>query len=197
MLVLDVCHRTHQGPCAATNATLSGPGTLPDGSTGITLTATVNNTGDFVAVAGGVMLYFYATVSATFVNGTSLATSPANLSATGLWSGFALVSPPAPGSAAARNSSLGAYVSVADPNAGVTPVIDGPSNSVVFVVRVGVSTVSLAAAQANLVFEQAAGPNGTWLPPDAIAARASDTWEALLGAVQVSYDAESSLAFSA
>lgn len=122
------------------------------------------------------------------LNGTTGASQPlVEAQAAGLWAGLRLLRPAAPGTAAAANSSLGAYVTFADPNAGAPPPpIDGPSNSVVFTVRVAVSTTSAAAAVANLAAEQQQQqPSGQWLSAPAVATLASDAWEAVLGAVQV------------
>ena len=67
VLIIDVCHRTHDGPCSGANMTVSPLQRLADGTMGWAITATLNNTGDFSASTGGVRLWFYATASLTFL----------------------------------------------------------------------------------------------------------------------------------
>ena len=180
-LVVDVCHRAHDQQCGATTTVSLAQGAS---ASSWLVSGMHEDRGEFVRFNySGVNIFF--TMQITASSGAPLA--PVEL---GLWKGYAVVSN-ATGSATvgADLDSLGAFL-VFPP-----PAADGAASAVTIEVRVGLSTVSAAAASANLLAEQGNGRgDGGLVAFDEVAAASDAAWAKLLGAVSVTPAADSSAA---
>ena len=179
-LIVDVCHRAHQGPCGAASTVQLR--VTADGSGVVEVEAVHQDRGEFVRFNyTGVLIFFYARISA--VDPASGAPLPPW--AAGVWSGYASRPASPAGNASATVGadldSLGAYA-----------VFPSPAT---LLVRVGLSTVSAAGARANLVAEQGGGSGGGGsggglVSFEAVAEAIDAAWDAALGAAHVRLPAD-------
>ena len=169
-LAIDVCHRAHDQPCGAASSVTLAQGT---GSSWL-VSGVHEDRGEFVRFNySGVLIYFVLQISASAAAGSLM---PAEM---GLWRGYAVASN-STGSVVvgADLDSLGAFL-VFPP-----PMADGAAAAVLIEVHVGLSTVSAAAASANLQAEQNDGAGGL-MAFDEIVAVSDAAWAAVLGGVSV------------
>jgi putative alpha-1,2-mannosidase len=192
VLALDVCESNNDPNCIFASATLA-PGSATGEANSFTLTAVVNNTGDFSGRGPGVRFFLHAIVTAS-VEGSSPST-PVYPTSAGLWQNWTLSQASLAGSNASSTSgSLGAALFFPSPTA------VGAGQRILITVRIGLSFTDPAHALANLVAEQQPGANASanpvpaasgaaaapWLSFDDMQARTLAQWEQLLGGVQVS-----------
>lgn len=173
-LVVDVCHRTHGGPCGnLSTVTITPPAPNATSSQVFTIAGAHQDRGEFVRFNyTGVMVYFHMEVAA--VNeGTGEPVAPSFTSA---WSEYTIK--------LAQSASVGGDLD----SLGAFLVFPSPA---IITVRVGLSTVSGAAAAANLKAEQGDGSGG-YLGFDAIRAAMDAQWDTLLGAIQVTLPEDAS-----
>ena len=175
-LVVDVCHRTHSNACGAASYVDIAPSQSSPSSW--IVSGAHQDVGEFVRFNyTGVMVYFYMIVSAEQLSaggGGSVSTTDQ-----GLWREYAFDEGAVNATVGVDRDSLGAYF-VYPPPAGT-----GAENAVVIEVRVGLSTVSVDAARANLIAEQSQGGDGNLTAFDAVVSAIDAEWESLLGSVTV------------
>lgn len=164
MFVLDVCHTAHDYGCpyGMVNITTGSPYLGPQA---MTITASTSNTGDFSPM--GVMVYLYAIVTVEQEGQTgNILPSSVNI-----WDNYTILSPSGPTNHSSTSGSIGTVL-----------VYPPPSNtsSLIFTVRVGVSSISINHAMNNLLNEQTTFPDF-----ETIYANMDNQWETLLQGVQV------------
>ena len=156
VLLIDACHRDHDDPCGPAAVSLDGGQLL--------VNATEN--GSFGSDCGGVPVHLTFSITASSPNGTAVP-----VMSSGRWCDGALAPGDGTSASTGASGSLGAFFSFAAP----------PSGAVEILVRVALSHVSPAGAQANLVAEQ----SSLTLPFDDAAAQAYAAWGAALSAIVV------------
>lgn len=169
VLVVDICHVTHQGGCPWANISVAPADAsygLPPGT--LLVTGSTRDNGDFASIAGGIMMHMAAFV-----------TVDAGVASTILWEGNDLLGANVTTVPATTSGGLGVLVQAA------APAVAG--DSVTFTVRTGISWIDPQHAVDNLAAQQRdPAYEGPWLDFTGALAQTQAAWRQALSVVNIS-----------